>query len=442
MSSTSLREDRRSRTKKLVHWGILALGLLLLLEVFSFAAFRIIDGAWFTYGRFDARRQAVIAEARDAETGTRAGTYQQNPLTAREALHPYLGFVLDRGLEFDFAGRHFSINEYGFVDARSPLQRRSPDKVIVGILGGSVAEIFHRAAGERLKADLRASPRFEGKEIVLVNLALRGYRQPQQLATLNYILALGGELDVIINIDGFNEMAFLPYNRSQGVATIYPNAWYLRASQFHDSEMGRLQGEVKFLRYLRAQWAEGLGHLSLSVTANMIWRVGDLVVQRVIAHRLKGILTHPPSEPSYAITGPRQDLPDESTEIDEMAAIWRRSSLQLDNLARANGALYFHFLQPNQYFPDSKPLSQEELQKAYSQTVLAYRMIPISYPVLQREGRELVSQGVEFHDLSMLFANVKETLYNDPCCHLNVRGNEMLADAIAGAIGQALAEEK
>ena len=38
-------------------------------------------------------------------------------------------------------------------------------------------------------------------------MAHGGWKQPQQLLALSWILALGGELDVLINVDGFNEVA-------------------------------------------------------------------------------------------------------------------------------------------------------------------------------------------------------------------------------------------
>ena len=54
-----------------------------------------------------------------------------------------------------------------------------------------------RAALERL-------PAFEGKRVEIVCTALGGYKQPQQLFSLMYFLALGGHFDVWVNLDGFN----------------------------------------------------------------------------------------------------------------------------------------------------------------------------------------------------------------------------------------------
>jgi hypothetical protein len=46
----------------------------------------------------------------------------------------------------------------------------------------------------------------------------------------------------------------------------------------------------------------------------------------------------------------------------------------------------------------------------------------------------LQDAGIDFHDLSQLFAEHGETLYIDNCCHFNGDGNELLARVIAQAL--------
>ena len=46
------------------------------------------------------------------------------------------------------------------------------------------------------------------------------------------------------------------------------------------------------------------------------------------------------------------------------ARVWYRDSLLLAGLAELGRADYYHFLQPNQYAPGSKPLSPEERKSA------------------------------------------------------------------------------
>ncbi|MFP6703150.1 MAG: hypothetical protein VB861_15495, partial [Planctomycetaceae bacterium] len=53
------------------------------------------------------------------------------------------------------------------------------------------------------------------------------------------------------------------------------------------------------------------------------------------------------------------------------------------------------------------------------------------YPRLQEAGAGLSRAGVDFLDLTMVFAGTAEPIYIDDCCHYNSQGNRMLADAIA-----------
>ncbi len=57
------------------------------------------------------------------------------------------------------------------------------------------------------------------------------------------------------------------------------------------------------------------------------------------------------------------------------------------------------------------------------------------YPLLIEAGRELSTAGVRFHDLTQIFAHETQPTYRDNCCHLNPTGNELLAVAMAKAIG-------
>jgi hypothetical protein len=109
-------------------------------------------------------------------------------------------------------------------------------------------------------------------------------------------------------------------------------------------------------------------------------------------------------------------------------------------LTNARGIEYYHFLQPNQYDPGSKPLSDWERHHA----VLVdhpYRAAAVeAYPLLREAGRELVEEGAAFEDLSRLFIDVTDTLYIDNIGHFNKQGNRLMLKAIAEKIGATSAE--
>src|SRR5436309_3415270 len=58
---------------------------------------------------------------------------------------------------------------------------------------------------DAIRKIVQSLPTHRGKDIVMINLAQGGYKEPQQLLALGYVIALGQPLDLVINMDGFNE---------------------------------------------------------------------------------------------------------------------------------------------------------------------------------------------------------------------------------------------
>ena len=79
-------------------------------------------------------------------------------------------------------------------------------------------------------------------------------------------------------------------------------------------------------------------------------------------------------------------------------------------------------------------MGDQERNTAIYETLLSGQAIARGYPLLVRAGNELLEGGVDFHDLTMLFADVEEPIYADQFCHYNARGNDILARAVAERI--------
>ena len=115
--------------------------------------------------------------------------------------------------------------------------------------------------------------------------------------------------------------------------------------------------------------------------------------------------------------------------------IWEQSSRQMSNLAHKNGFDYYHFLQPNQYVIGSKLLSSEEQKLLLADQRKQTKLIRRMYKKLIRRGEVLVKRKeIPFYDLTRIYRTNNETLYNDRCCHLNKRGYQLMAKAIADVI--------
>ncbi len=417
-----------SRAKKLV-LGVVGLTLaVLVLEAGAAVVY------WRVHGK-PLSRSEVQSRLDGKEPGRVAAVSKPNQRipghVTNKLLHPYLGFVL--------APRDASVNDFGFYGV-APLVKRTPDSVHVAIMGGSVARSFAGEGAEPLAETLQTVPRFQGRRIVFVVLSVDGYKQPQQLLLLTWLLSLGAQFDILINLDGFNEVA-LPYgeNVPAGVSVSFPRAWNLYVSQSFQPETALQVANIVRLRDQRASLRRLFRRFPLrhSVFCLTLWDELDRRWNATLTaedSKLRGLVQSSNSDPS--VLGPVEPNPTDERVFRDSVQIWHDSSLQMANLCRDNGIEYYHFLQPNQYVADSKRLSDEEKRVAFSDR-LRYRVaVERAYPLLQAKGRELRARGVAFLDLTPVYKSVPETIYIDDCCHVNERGNRIMAREIAGMIAQ------
>lgn len=416
---------RRSRNKRIVL--TLATGFLVLVacELIGLLGLAVVDGRLdFDTLHTDQRERA-------------AGFARNAPPPLDEVLHPHLGWVLNPDTDggVSLAKTRFPVNQLGFLDHGQPLSTRSPDRLRVAIVGGSVAWYFSIHGRDRLASRLAQSPRFQGREIEIVSLAISGYKQPQQLMTMAWILSLGAEFDIVINIDGFNEVVLHPAeNHPKQVHVAYPRGWHERVRELPRSEIVHTLYHHASLRLNRRHWANRFvdSPLQYSPLLGFIWRTRDNWYRKQLDHDLSVITSQWLNQASvYMHTGPANTYKGSDQMYDEMVSLWERSSRQLDRLCQANDMRYLHVLQPNQYLEGSKPMSDAERKIAITAEHKYRPGVIDGYPRLKSMGRELVTTGVDFLDLTMLFANTPQPIYIDDCCHYNQQGNRMLADAIA-----------
>ena len=413
-----------------------------------------------------------------------------------EVIHPYVGYVLDPHQNISEKGQ---ISNFGFVSKGSanPIRKKSPHAIIIGVFGGSFA--LHVYQNSSL---LHERFNITGKEIVILNFARGGGKQPEQLSILAYMLSLGAEFDMIINIDGFNEVALPPAeNIPKGVYPFYPRQWYYRARNIIDPLEIRQLGYLEFLKNRKEQWAIlfRTNKLYRSAILSLIWeyrdkRLGKIIynVQLDIEHQQKEVFegfvvnsnalnclrsknisnsiiaslqslpghivlkkdsfseiieqaigkeaydkyqeeilwcTTMPSA-GYVVTGPEYPYESEEQLYHDLAMHWKQSSFQMNALCQANGIQYYHFLQPNQYVAGSKRMTTEEKQLAINEKHPYKVGVENGYPLLRRFGRKLISLGINFTDMTMIFQNNSEILYHDSCCHLNKQGYDLIMEAI------------
>lgn len=432
-SDTTAPRSRRPRFR-LLFLAVLLLLLGLFAEAMAWTGWWLLTGQPFTWRAGDDARAAAAAGEGAAPGVDQEMLQAHRAANAGAVLHPYLGFVYDPAAGV-YPGRpDVPITRYGFLDTDQPVRRRSPDRYIIAVTGGSVALQCALLADDVLVEELGKSRRLAGRRIELVRLALGGFKQPQHVLALQYVWLLGGEFDCVVNLDGFNEVALVMENLPHGVPAWYPRAW-ARLMEFWQTPEQQLRlGRLAWLRSERRQTAASAAALRWSAAAQLLWLVRDRRLAAAVADAAEAVEHYVAPERPAAVVGPGIGDQTEAAARREMADIWLRGSLQIQQLCAARGIPYFHFLQPNQYVPGSKPIGRLERSVAIAERH-RYRIgVEQGYPMLAERFAALRMAGVRFTDLRDLYRDHPEPLYVDTCCHLNQDGNRIMARRIAATI--------
>jgi len=423
------------KRKELLLLAISFLLSLALLEISAPLVYSILGGKKFSKSDIQAILLRDFRKFEELQSSVGPAGFEWS---AHHIVHPYLGFVGDYGDHTESP----SFNKYGFYGPE-PLFEKSEDTVVVVLTGGSVAYQIYANSGEVILEKLRDIPALSNKDIHLISLALGGFKQPQQLFALSYFLVLGCEFDVVINLDGFNEIALPPTEDvARGTVPFFPRMWSDYAKKILDIERTVGLGRLMAVREKRDKIRKIFSRVPLrySNCALVFWRFIDrryYALERSIHEEIES--ANPNNEVSYQASGPFKEYENDSDLFADLAKIWRQSSEQMAKLCEANGIKYFHFLQPNQYVKGSKVLTAEENELAIAKEDYAYgNAVEEGYDLLVEEGKVLREEGINFVDLTMIFKEEKRTIYSDTCCHFNTLGSDMLAKEIIEVVSKDL----
>ena len=399
----------------------------------------ILEGASESDGGSVAAAQRLPAALNRAETPS-----------AQVVLHPFLGYVLNPEIKEwrTPRGRIVSpkITDDGFEATPDPPANEGSEQIEVALFGGSVATFMCKDGRSTLLTELAKFPGFKNKKLALRCFALGGYKQPQQLIALAYLLALGRKLDIVINLDGFNEVA-LSYgeNWPAGVFPFYPRGWSTLVEGIPDLKRLRLVGTIVDLEDRRVRLARSFSRIPwrYSAICNLLWQALDRNLAAKLSETQMTLQrTRSSDRGRFLGHGPRRDYRSEDEFFRDLAAEWQRSSLEMAHLCAGAGVRYYHFLQPNQYDEGSKPLSAAERQIAYRADHPYRKGVEKGYPFLAKAGLALVADGVRFYDARQVFAGIREQLYVDQCCHFSEKGSQILGTWMAKRIVQDLGSSR
>ena len=358
-----------------------------------------------------------------------------------DGLHPYFGPTHAPGSPFDIpeslrdsasAPTRLATNNFGFVAPFDyPFVKTSDRQFVIGLFGGSVGAWFCQVGVRRLVDDLKRHPYFASRDIVPVCVSHEGYKQPQQLLVLAYFLSIGQSFDLVVDIDGFNEVTLGSLNETRGLDISMPSAMHLeplvnlvdRASltpeklrslsaiEEYKARINRLVARLGTTRSAAVHFA--LGRLYGSARRSYQQELG----------RFSNLPSNPTATSLILPTRPVKTRTD-ATRFDDIASSWIRSSMSMKALLDARGIPYVQVLQPNQYHTTA--LSAGSPFKSG---------VERGYPVLLEAANAAhLSKTMTFLDATTIFDAEPSPVYMDDCCHYTLRGNQLLADFIAKGV--------
>ena len=399
--------------------AINVLVFLALAEVAALVFYYAQHGAWFYTSSHAA--PAPLAETARGELSD-------------DVLHPYFGPIHRPGVRPE-------TNNVGFGSRQAfPYTRQDDREFLIGIFGGSVARAFCDRGAPRLIELLRTDPALANRVFVPLCFSHEGYKQPQQLIVLAYFLSLGQQYDLVINIDGFNEVALGSRSAERGRDISMPSPIHVdpllnlidqaTMTPARVQALARISGYKERLNAL-AKRMRG-GRIAAVHFALDRYYVFTMNRYQAAVRAYDALPANPPASSVLILTPPLRKRDTRDSVYADIASGWTSASLLMRDMLAARGVRYLHVLQPNQYF-GRRVFSDEEARVARNDDQPFKQAVTIGYPLLERAMATL-NGAEEFLDGTTVFDSERAAVYEDDCCHYTDRGYQLLAEAIAGRL--------
>jgi hypothetical protein len=362
-----------------------------------------------------------------------------------ERLHPFFGFVQKPGEIPHLKKFDIKYNDYGFISAYEyPLIKQNDNQYIVGVFGGSVASRYsvHEIKNNILEQSLKQIPELKNKEVIVLSFATGGYKQPQQLLVLNYMLSIGQTFDMVINIDGFNEVALSNLNNQMQLAWMMPSGNHISslASLSNNNLSTETLDNLLKIKQIKPQLREAIteqNQCDLAACYTLYSIYSRFLLKKyqnavaVFEAEQKEQISSLFSEQSPFYFYPQETTLSETELYEAVAENWEKTSFLMSQILAKRNIPYFHFIQPNQYYPTQRQFSDSEKRIAFSDTSPYAEAVEVGYPYLLKQVDNLQSRGVNIFNSVEVLDNASEDVYFDNCCHYNEAGETIFSNYIA-----------
>ena len=256
---------------------------------------------------------------------------------------------------------------------------------------------------------------------------------------------MGQKFDLVINIDGFNEVALANINNQNGLDFVMPSSSHVQAltGLANNSLSTRALKTLLRIKDNKPKIKNALETLKdcplASCNAVMSLYLEDLVnnyrrdVARFERYRQKPSEEGSPAE-SVIYFYMQDPILTDAKLFPKIANHWAKSSILIHEVLKENNIPYFHILQPNQYYPTKRVFSEAEKKVAFSQDSPYQDAVKKGYPLLLKEVNELKANQINFFDGVAILDDTKEPAYIDNCCHYQKIGENILSNFVADSV--------
>jgi len=368
-----------------------------------------------------------------------------------ERFHPFFGFIQKPSADFRPG---FKVNNYGFISPYDyPLKKTKNNQFFIGVFGGSVASDYaiFQVQNQILPKYLKQLPGLKDKEFVILSFATGGYKQPQQLLILNYFLALGQELDMVVNIDGFNEVALSNLNNKNQIDLTMPSIQHILplTSLANNSLSTKAMKATIRIQENKARINQGLERLQQcslaacdALTSVYVQNLVNNYKTDVIKFEKERTKQQKDDSGSVIYINTNNSVLQDSVAFEKMALNWAKSSIFMQKVLSAINVPYFHILQPNQYYQTKRVFGEAEKQIAFNKETPYAKSVQIGYPALFKKFPNLEKNNINILNAVNVFDKTKEAVYVDSCCHYNQAGEVVFSNYVGSSILESLRKDE
>ncbi|MCE9594182.1 MAG: hypothetical protein K8S98_08310 [Planctomycetes bacterium] len=251
----------------------------------------------------------------------------------------------------------------------------------VVVFGGAAAADFATNRVGPLTEALRADPRYAARPIRVWNQARAGFKQPQQANALAYLLDAGVEPDLVLVIDGVEDLTIALRNGRAGTHPVYPSteSWGSRLGRpLNDparlqAVLAARQSEQRMRSWARTSLSLGLAHsacLGTFVVDELERRLAEV---NAAQRHVDDVGTRELDD--RAAVGPRH-AGDDIAIVRTATRAWFEGALSMWAMCRERGIAYVHVLETAPHDADVA-LAQGERSLAGGLRELEKRGVPI-----------------------------------------------------------------